>query len=97
VEKSSQKLCATSVIFKALPKVNNRPNGEISPNLVTLVARHAKNLPNLPNLGFENIRSGNPGDRLNGKSTRAAPKGASKKIFQAAGLPDFSWSKHTKT
>jgi hypothetical protein len=36
VEKNSQKLCATSVIFKTLPKVSNLPNGEISPNLVTL-------------------------------------------------------------
>jgi hypothetical protein len=27
---------ATSAIFKILPKVNNRPLGEYSPNLVTL-------------------------------------------------------------
>jgi hypothetical protein len=30
---------ATSVIFKKLPKVNNRPLGENSPNLVTLLQR----------------------------------------------------------
>jgi hypothetical protein len=29
-------ICATSVIFKKLPKVNNRPMSENSPNLVTL-------------------------------------------------------------
>jgi hypothetical protein len=28
---------AASVIFKKLPRVNNRPLGEISPNLVTLM------------------------------------------------------------
>jgi hypothetical protein len=36
MEKSSPKICATSVNFKALPKVNNRPIVENSPNLVTL-------------------------------------------------------------
>jgi hypothetical protein len=30
---------ATFVIFKKLPKVNNRPLGENSPNLVTLFVR----------------------------------------------------------
>jgi hypothetical protein len=29
-------ICATSVIFIKLPKENNRPIGENSPNLVTL-------------------------------------------------------------
>jgi hypothetical protein len=29
---------ATSVIYKKLPKVNSRPLGENSPNLVTLLA-----------------------------------------------------------
>jgi hypothetical protein len=28
-------MCASNVIFKALPKLNNRPIGEKSPNLVT--------------------------------------------------------------
>jgi hypothetical protein len=37
VEKIAQKLWATSVILKILPKVNNRPLGETSPHLVTLV------------------------------------------------------------
>jgi hypothetical protein len=32
----AQKICSTSVIFKKLPKVNDRPIGENSPNLVTL-------------------------------------------------------------
>jgi hypothetical protein len=31
-----KKICATSVNFKTLTKVNNRPNGKNSPNLVTL-------------------------------------------------------------
>jgi hypothetical protein len=31
-------MCATSVIFKPMPKVNNHPLGENSPNLVTLFA-----------------------------------------------------------
>jgi hypothetical protein len=39
VAKSSPKICATSVIFKRMAKVNNRPSGENSPNLVTLLAR----------------------------------------------------------
>jgi hypothetical protein len=34
--KSSPKMWVTSVIFKKLPKVNNYPLGENSPNLVTL-------------------------------------------------------------
>jgi hypothetical protein len=29
-------MCATSVIFKPMPKVNNRPLGENLPNQVTL-------------------------------------------------------------
>jgi hypothetical protein len=37
VEESSPKFLPTFVIFKKVPKVNNRPIGEISPNLVTLV------------------------------------------------------------
>jgi hypothetical protein len=37
VEKSSLKICTTSVILKPLPKVNNRPIGENSPKLVTLL------------------------------------------------------------
>jgi hypothetical protein len=37
VEKSSPKICATSVIFKTLPKENNPPLGENSPKLVTLI------------------------------------------------------------
>jgi hypothetical protein len=35
---SSPKIWDTSVIFKLLPKVNNYPLGENSPNLVTLFA-----------------------------------------------------------
>jgi hypothetical protein len=31
-------MCATSGIFKKMPKVNNRPTGENPPNLVALVA-----------------------------------------------------------
>jgi hypothetical protein len=34
--KTGPKICLTSVIFKTLPKVNNRPIGEYLPNLVTL-------------------------------------------------------------
>jgi hypothetical protein len=34
--KSSQKIRATSILFKKLPKVNNHPIGENWPNLVTL-------------------------------------------------------------
>jgi hypothetical protein len=43
VEESGPKIWATSAI-KKLPKVNNRPIGEISPNLVTL--------PSEPEIGF---------------------------------------------
>jgi hypothetical protein len=35
--KSSPKMWATSESFKKLPKVNNDPIGEKSPNLVTLI------------------------------------------------------------
>jgi hypothetical protein len=35
--KSSPKIRATSALFKKLPKVNNHPTGENSPNPVTLV------------------------------------------------------------
>jgi hypothetical protein len=38
VEKSSQKIWATSEIFKELPKVNNQPIAKNSPKLVTLTA-----------------------------------------------------------
>jgi hypothetical protein len=38
VEKTARKFCATSVIFKILPKVSKRPIGEKSPNLVTLLS-----------------------------------------------------------
>jgi hypothetical protein len=37
MEKSSRGFCTTSVKLKKLPKDNNRPLGECSPNLVTLV------------------------------------------------------------
>jgi hypothetical protein len=36
VGKSGPKNCATNVTLKTLPKLNNRPKGENSPNLVTL-------------------------------------------------------------
>jgi predicted MFS family arabinose efflux permease len=36
VEKSSKNSLATTVMYKKLPKVNNRPTGENSPNLATL-------------------------------------------------------------
>jgi hypothetical protein len=36
MDKSSPKFWTTSVFFKKLPKENNRPKGENSPNLVTL-------------------------------------------------------------
>jgi hypothetical protein len=36
VEKSSPEMCASSGSFKPMPKVNNYPLGENSPNLVTL-------------------------------------------------------------
>jgi hypothetical protein len=39
-EKRSPKIRATSVIIKKLPKVNNHPIGENSPNLVTLSVVH---------------------------------------------------------
>jgi hypothetical protein len=39
LEKSSLKMCATFVIFRTLPKVNNSPMGENSYNLVTLFPR----------------------------------------------------------
>jgi hypothetical protein len=35
--KNSSKILMTPVIFRKLPKGNNRPIGEDSPNLVTLV------------------------------------------------------------
>jgi hypothetical protein len=35
--KSGTKIRATFVFFQKLPKVNNRPLGENSPNLVTLL------------------------------------------------------------
>jgi hypothetical protein len=37
VEKSSPRIFATSAIFKKLPKGKNRPIGENSANLVTLL------------------------------------------------------------
>jgi hypothetical protein len=37
LEKSIPNILATSATFRKLPKVNNHPNGENSPNLVTLV------------------------------------------------------------
>jgi hypothetical protein len=37
VEKGSLIICAISVFLQNIPKVNSRPIGEISPNLVTLV------------------------------------------------------------
>jgi hypothetical protein len=40
VENSSPKIRATIVIFKKLLKVNIRPMGENSPNLVTLLRSH---------------------------------------------------------
>jgi hypothetical protein len=40
VVNSSPIICAVSVIFTKLPKVNSRPTGENSPNLVTLVATY---------------------------------------------------------
>jgi hypothetical protein len=39
VGNSSPSICATSVIFKRQPKVNNRPLGQNWPNLVTLPTR----------------------------------------------------------
>jgi hypothetical protein len=45
--KSSPTICAASVIFKNLPKENNRPIGENSLNLVTLFAEEIKFLLNL--------------------------------------------------
>jgi hypothetical protein len=39
-DKSSLQIWATSVIFKKLPKENNRPIGNYSPNLVTLGKEH---------------------------------------------------------
>jgi hypothetical protein len=35
MEKSAPIMCAISLIFSKLPKVNSRPIGENSPNLVT--------------------------------------------------------------
>jgi hypothetical protein len=40
--KSSPKICATSVILKTLPIVNNPPIGENSPNQVTLTGGSSK-------------------------------------------------------
>jgi hypothetical protein len=42
VEKVALKICATSVNFKTLSKVNNRPMGENAPNLVTLLVREER-------------------------------------------------------
>jgi hypothetical protein len=39
-EKSSPKIWATSIFIKKLPKINNHPMGENSPNLVTLRKGH---------------------------------------------------------
>jgi hypothetical protein len=36
--RSGPLICASSVIFLKLPKVNDRPMGENSPNLVTLAS-----------------------------------------------------------
>jgi hypothetical protein len=43
VEKSGPKICTTSAIFKDLPKENNVPIGESSPNLVTLFKGDGEN------------------------------------------------------
>jgi hypothetical protein len=43
MQKVAQKLHSfTTVIFKPLPKANNRPIGENSPNLVTLLGGRAE-------------------------------------------------------
>jgi hypothetical protein len=44
MERSSPETCAASVIFNPLPKVNNHPFGENSPNLVTLRSPRAVTL-----------------------------------------------------
>jgi hypothetical protein len=49
VEKSSPNIWSTPVIFKKLPKENNHPMGENSPNPVTLlrVERNSGNYPSI--------------------------------------------------
>jgi hypothetical protein len=42
LEKSSQYICATSVIFKQPPKVKKHPIGKNWPNLVTLVPTYTR-------------------------------------------------------
>jgi hypothetical protein len=39
VEKAARKIIGFFCIFQKLPKENNRPIGENSPNLVTLIAK----------------------------------------------------------
>jgi hypothetical protein len=46
VEKSSTKMWDTSLLFKKMPKVNNRPRGGNSPNLVTPVVNPTQNRTN---------------------------------------------------
>jgi hypothetical protein len=41
----SKQIWATSVIYKKLPKVNNRPEDENSPNLVSLTSTAMRNTP----------------------------------------------------
>jgi hypothetical protein len=53
VEISSPKILATFVVFKKPAKVNNRPTGEISPKLVTLLSSG----PGLPDGLFSNQKS----------------------------------------
>jgi hypothetical protein len=40
--KSSLRICATYVVFKTLPKGNNPPIGENSPNMATLISHVAR-------------------------------------------------------
>jgi hypothetical protein len=42
VEKSSQRIWPTSEILNKLPKINNCPIGENSPNLVTLLSLQSR-------------------------------------------------------
>jgi hypothetical protein len=57
-KKSSRKIFASYVIFKTLPKVKSRPNGEISPNLVTLSPRQIFNIISHYLLFMQNTPSG---------------------------------------
>jgi hypothetical protein len=63
LENVSPKYCAPSAIYQKLPKVNNRPIGENSPNLFTPFNQAAKQRGGDFANGFSNIVGGQ-GDQI---------------------------------